>query len=148
MNMANRSSEVLNVSLQGSLEAFPLPDVLGLLAATRKDGELRVQARRVDGRVWVHEGAVVGAEAGESQSLVDALFELLRIDQGTFTFDPGAALPEGKPSPLEPLLAEAQARLAEWRTIAAVVPSLTARVRLADHLPGPRATVTAAQWPA
>ena len=76
------------MSLQGSLEAFPLPDVFGLLAAARKDGELRVQGRRVDGRVWVQEGAVVGAEAAESRSLVDAFFQLLRIEQGTFTRPP------------------------------------------------------------
>src|SRR5437588_100178 len=100
------------VSLQGSLEAFPLPDVLGLLAVSKKSGELRVQGQPGEGRVWMRAGAVANAEAAGARTLVDAVFELLRIERGTFTFDPGAPVPEGKESPLEPLLAEARAELA------------------------------------
>jgi hypothetical protein len=77
---------------------------------------------------------------------VDALFQLLRVDAGSFTFDPHADVPDGKPSDLEPLLAEARARLAEWQEIEAVVPSLAAGVELVDELPSPKVTLSAAQW--
>jgi len=134
------------VSLQGSLEGFPLPDVLALLASTKKQGELRVAGHHGSGRVWVQEGAVVGVEAGDARTPVDALFQLLRVDTGTFTFDPSADPPDGKPTELEPLLTEAQARLTEWRVIEATVPSLAASVELAEELPAPKVTVSATQW--
>jgi len=134
------------VSLQGSLDGFPLPDVLTLLATTKKQGELRVAGQQGAGRVWLAEGAVVGVEAGSVRAPVDALCQLLRVDTGTFTFDPAGEVPDGKPCDLEPLLAEAQSRLAEWRTIEAVVPSLATRVQLTEELPASKVTVSAAQW--
>jgi hypothetical protein len=134
------------VSLQGSLDGFPLPDVLALLASTKKRGELRVAGHQGAGRVWVADGSVVAAESGSVRAPVDVLFRLLRVDAGSFSFDPHADVPAGRPFELEPLLNEAQERLAEWQIIEAVVPSLATPVDLADALPSPKATVTAAQW--
>jgi len=134
------------VSLQGSLDGFPLPDVLALLASTKKRGELRVAGHQGAGRVWMADGAVVGAQSGSTRAPVDVLFQLLRVDTGSFTFDPQADIPPGKPNDLEPLLAEARARLTEWQAIEAVVPSLAAGVELVDELPSPKVTVSAAQW--
>jgi len=134
------------VSLQGSLEGFPLPDVLALLASTKKTGELRVAGHQGAGRVWLSEGAVAGIEADDAKSSVDALFRLLRVETGSFTFDADAKVPDSRPEPLESLLADAQTRLADWRVIEAVVPSLAVGVQLADELPGPKVSVSAAQW--
>lgn len=134
------------MSLQGSLDGFPLPDVLTLLASTKKQGELRVAGHQGAGRVWLAEGAIVGVEAGSVRAPVDALYQLLRVDTGTFTFDPAGEVPDGKPCDFEPLLAEAQARLAEWRVIEAVVPSMTTRVQLTEELPASKVTVSATQW--
>lgn len=134
------------MSLQGSLDGFPLPDVLALLASTKKRGELRVAGHQGAGRVWVADGSIVAAESGSVRAPVDVLFRLLRVDAGSFSFDPHADVPAGKPVELEPLLTEARERLAEWHTIEAVVPSLATPVDLADALPSPKATVTAAQW--
>src|SRR5438874_11329220 len=141
----NCHSEV-GVSLQGSLEGFPLPDVLALLASTKKSGELRVSGHQGSGRVWMTDGAVVAAESGSARAPVDVLFELLRVDTGSFSFDPHADVPAGKPVELALLLAEAEARLDEWRQIEAVVPSLATLVDLVEKLPSPKATVTAPQW--
>src|SRR5438270_11602906 len=112
MNMAKSASEVerRSVSLKGSLDDFPLPDVLALLASTKKRGELRVAGQQAAGRVWMAEGAVVGAESGSAREPVDVLFQLLRVDAGNFSFDPHAEVPAGRPLELEPLLGEAQAR--------------------------------------
>jgi hypothetical protein len=134
------------VSLQGSLDSFPLPDVLALLASTKKRGELRVAGHQGAGRVWLADGAIVAAETGSARRPVDALFQLLRVDSGTFTFDADADVPAGKPHELGPLIAEAEARLAEWQLIEAVVPSLATPIDLADKLPATKVTVTAAQW--
>lgn len=134
------------MTLQGSLDAFALQDVLGLLASTRKSGELRVRGDWSDGRIWVHEGLVVDAEAPRARTIPEAFFELLRIDDGTFSFDAGAGVPDGEGLALEPILEEAQARLTEWRVIEAVVPSLSVPVVLAARAPGSRVTLNAEQW--
>ncbi|MBV9410071.1 MAG: DUF4388 domain-containing protein [Acidimicrobiia bacterium] len=134
------------MSLQGSLEGFPLPDVLALLASTKKRGELRVAGQQAAGRVWMADGAVVSAESGSARGPVEVMFQLLRVESGSFTFDPQADVPDGKPYELEPLLAEAEARLSEWLLIEAIVPSMAAPVALADELPASKVTVTAGQW--
>jgi hypothetical protein len=135
------------VSLHGTLETFALPDVLALLAATKKSGELRVVGGKTDGRVWFDAGAVVGADVGRAVGYVDAVFELLRLDAGKFSFDADkAADAPAEPTSIEPLLAEAQARLAEWRTIEAVIPSVDHAVSLAAEIDDPHVMVTGAQW--
>ncbi len=135
------------MSLHGSLETFALPDVLTLLSSTRKSGELRVVGTRLDGRVWVDNGKVVGSEVGRATTIVDAVFELLRLVEGTFSFEADRAAPSpGDPVTIEPVLAEAQSRLREWRLIEAVVPSLEVVVRMAEQAPDPEVTLRAEQW--
>lgn len=135
------------MSLHGSLETFALPDVLTLLSSTKKSGELRVVGSRLDGRVWVDGGKVVGSDVGRSTTIVDAVFELLRLGEGTFSFEADRAAPSpGDPVTIEPILAEAQSRLREWRLIEAVVPSLDVMVRMAEQAPDTEVLVRADQW--
>jgi hypothetical protein len=134
------------VSLQGSLDAFALPDVLALLASTKKSGELYVRGSRSEGRVWMDQGLVVGGEAPRARTLPEVFFELLRQEEGSFVFDPGAGVPDGEAVAVEPVVRDAQQRLAEWRSIEAVVPSLAVRVRMVAHAPAPEVSVTAEQW--
>ena len=136
-----------SVSLHGSLQTFALPDVLTLLASTKKTGELQVTGARLDGRVWVVSGQLVGAEAGRTTDAVDAVFELLRLTDGDFAFEQDQSAPRpAAPRALEPVVAEAQERLAEWQEIAAVVPSLDAEVRLVADPPTDVVTLPASQW--
>jgi hypothetical protein len=134
--------------LQGSLDDFALPEVLSLLATTRKSGELQVTGDRgTDGRVWLDGGRIVCSEVGTSTDVVDTMFELLRMTSGSFVFSADSTPPSvGEARDVTPLLAEAQSRLDEWRTIEAVVPSLASRVVLAAELAGEDAIVNAAQW--
>ncbi|HVF75051.1 MAG TPA: DUF4388 domain-containing protein [Acidimicrobiales bacterium] len=135
------------MSLHGTLETFALPDVLALLAATKKSGELRVVGGKTDGRVWFDAGAVVGADVGRAVGYVDAVFELLRLETGKFSFDAEkTADAPAEPSSIEPLLAEAQARLAEWRSIEAIIPSVDHAVVLAADISHPHVMVTGPQW--
>jgi hypothetical protein len=134
------------VSLQGSLDAFALPDVLALLASTKKSGELYVRGARSEGRIWMDQGLVVGGEAPRARTLPEVFFELLRQEDGTFVFDAGAGVPDGEAVAVEPVLRDAQHRLSEWRSIEAVVPSLSVRVRMVAHAPAPEVSVTAEQW--
>jgi hypothetical protein len=138
------------VALQGTLDTFALPDVLRLLATTRKTGRLVVRGNRGDGSVWIDSGSVVGANAASlppASTPGEVIFELLRHTEGSFTFDSDATPTEvGAPAEVEPLLLDAERLLAEWRSIEAVVPSLDAWVTLAPELPGAEAVVDASRW--
>ncbi|MGH9151863.1 MAG: DUF4388 domain-containing protein, partial [Acidimicrobiales bacterium] len=135
------------MSLQGTLETIPLPDVLALLSATKKTGELRVTGARGDGRLWLRDGAVVGADVPRAATAADAVFELLRLAGGTFAFDSGVTGPQGGEAlTVDALVAEAQERLGQWRAIEAVVPSLGCTVALAPELTGDDVTVSRDRW--
>ena len=123
------------MALQGSLNDFALPDVLHLLSSTSKSGELHVRGDRGDGHIWLAGGRVICTEAGTSTEAVDTVFELLRLEEGHFLFTVDIE-PERRDEPrdIEPLLAEAEARLKEWRVIEAVVPSLATEVGLVSEL--------------
>ncbi len=135
------------MSLQGTLETIPLPDVLALLAATKKTGELCITGARGDGRLWLDAGKVVGADVPRAATPVDALFELLRLTAGSFTFGAGAP-PAGPGAALavDALLAEAQDRLSAWQAIEAVVPSMACTLRLIPELGPDSVTVSRRQW--
>ncbi|MDQ1423711.1 MAG: resuscitation-promoting factor RpfA, partial [Acidimicrobiaceae bacterium] len=143
------NSEV-NVALQGTLDTFALPDVLRLLASTKKTGRLVIAGNRGTGSVWVDTGAVVGSEATGTMpeaGAVDVLFELLRYADGSFTFETGTTAPDPTPSrAVEPLLVDAERQLVEWREIEAVVPSMDAWISLVADLEGEEILIAADRW--
>jgi hypothetical protein len=124
--------------------------VLRLLAATRKTGRLRLSGTRGTGSVWVEEGAVVDLDAAHAPHATEAheaLFELLRFEEGSFTFDVDVVCEDPRPAAdVEALLADAEAQLAEWRQIEAVVPSLDAWVSLRHQLPAAEVTIDRERW--
>ena len=135
------------MSLQGTLETIPLPDVLALLAATKKTGELRITGARGEGHLWLETGRVIAADVPRAATPVDAVFELLRLSAGSFTF--GAGAPSGapcEPIAVDVLLVEAQQRLRAWQAIEAVVPSMACTLRLTPELAHDSVTVSRQQW--
>jgi len=138
------------VALQGTLDTFALPDVLRLLASTRKTGRLRVTAERGSGSVWLDGGSVVAANASSaktSEPLPLVVFELLRHHQGSFIFEPEVTTPDaGAPVEIDTILRDAERLLAEWLEIEAVVPSLEAFVSLSPTLPRTEMVVDAERW--
>ncbi|MEQ1786033.1 MAG: DUF4388 domain-containing protein, partial [Acidimicrobiales bacterium] len=124
--------------------------MLRLLAATKKTGRLRLTGSRGTGSVWVTSGEVEAIEATHAPHAsepVDALFELLRFEDGAFTFDAEATHDEpGPPTDVEILLAESESLLAEWRDIEAIVPSMDAWVTLRRTLPLPEVAIDQERW--
>lgn len=119
------------MALLGTLADFHVDDILVLLASTRKTGVLVVEGGGRSGRVWVDSGHVVGAQSGSDHDPSAVVFDLLRLDQGRFSFDDGVAPPTlGPPLEAEAVLSEARAKLAEWREIEAVVPTMSSLVAL------------------
>ena len=90
--------------------------------------------------------AIEATHAPHAIEAVGALFELLRFEDGAFTFDAEATHDDPAASDVEILLAQAEALLEEWRAIEAVVPSLDAWVTLRPTLPQAEVTVDQAQW--
>jgi hypothetical protein len=147
LNSADPPAEALGVSLEGTLETIAIPDVLALLSVTSKTGELAVDFPGGRGRLWIDGGRVAGYEVGRSKSLADALFALLRLEEGSFSFteadgEPPNAVP---PADVAPLLEEAESRLAEWPGVKALVPSLDAPLSLSASVAGP-VTLSPEQW--
>lgn len=137
------------MALQGTLETFALPDVLRLLASTKKTGAYRLDGDRGTGRLWLADGQVIAGEF-EGSATTDAnevAFELLRFSDGDFVFDADAA-PDSSSDPIdvESLLSDAEALLTEWKDIERVVPSLDRWVALRAELPADEVTIRADKW--
>ncbi len=146
------------MSLEGSLQTVALPEVLHLLADTSKSGELRISGSRAEGRLWFTGGELSGFQSGRSEQAADALFDLLRMEDGAFVFEAGVDRSEDALRPrsahdqevesadIRPVLEQAEARLVEWGEIVAVVPSLAHRVELAPVAPEGGVVLDAPQW--
>ena len=138
------------MALQGTLETFALPDVLRLLASTKKTGAYRLDGDRGSGCLWLREGQVVGGEITGTTGTGDpneVTFELLRFKDGDFLFDADAEPPESQDAvDVETVLADAEQLLEEWKDIEQVVPSLDRWVALRAELPADEVTIRADTW--
>jgi hypothetical protein len=150
------------MALSGTLDTLSLPELCELLSGTGKTGALHVRAESGQGVLWFTGGQVCGGEAGGQtgpppaggtsdllERLNDVCFELFRYTEGTFEFEPDRrpSWPAERGLEVSGLLAETERRMAEWREIIAVIPSVEARPRLVPEPPasGP-ITLDAAQW--
>jgi hypothetical protein len=150
------------VSLQGTLDTLSLPELCELLAGTAKTGALHIRSEAGQGVLWFTGGQVCAGEAGGQTGppptgmggdlldrLHDVCFELFRYTDGSFEFEAERrpSWPADRGVDVTGLLAETERRMAEWREIIAVIPSIEARPRLVPEPPGGGAiTLDAAQW--
>ena len=149
------------MSLQGTLDTLTLPELCELLSGTNKTGALHIRAESGQGVLWFSAGQVCGGEAGVQtgpppgagndllERLNDVCFELFRYTEGSFEFEPERrpSWPADRGVEVTGLLAETDRRMAEWREIIAVIPSIEARPRLVPEPPaGGPITLDAAQW--
>jgi hypothetical protein len=139
------------VALQGTIDTFPLADVLQLLSASSKTGRLLLDGDRGQMTLWIDNGDVIGGE-GTTPTRDRAellLFEMLRFTDGAFEFDsdldgePGF---EVVPAPLEASLHEALELLESWSAIEAVVPSPAHQVTMTSELQEPTIEIDRATW--
>jgi hypothetical protein len=72
-------------TLRGKLQSISLVDVLQLLHANRKTGELLVTRGKHNGVLYVLNGEVIHAETAKAQG-ESAAFDILEWDQGGFEF--------------------------------------------------------------
>lgn len=189
------------MKLEGSLDAFSLPDIFQLLSFTKKTGGLHLASDGCDGVVFFAGGQVTGASAdssrqplarrligagavddqaletavaaaadGESIGVakalldhgaldggllqqaaadqsVDAVFDLLRWQQGDFAFVVDEVNPDdvGVTLSVERVLADTESRATSWDAVSQVVPSVHAVLAMPVVLPADPA-VTREEW--
>ena len=136
------------MALLGTLAEFNVDDILLLLAGTKKTGVLAVEGGRRAGRIWVDGGHLVGAELADQHDAATVVFELLRLVDGKFAFESGAMPANlGAPQDVQTVLAAARTKLAEWREIERVVPSMASLVALDPTAgDGGSLSISAEEW--
>lgn len=140
------------MALQGTVESFPVIEVVRLLADGGHTGRLTVDGDRGSAVMWVADGSLLGGELGNTHQLdpVRLVTEALRHRTGVFSFDVmplGADVSAGMvAAPLSAVLVDAEARLAEWASIEQVIPTVAHRLRLSSALPVESVTLDRQQW--
>lgn len=73
--------------VSGSLKEMSLPDVVQILAAGRKSGQLMIRSGAKSGAVYFAEGQILDASFGSAGG-EEAFYAMLAIDDGEFELDP------------------------------------------------------------
>ena len=121
------------MALQGTIDSFPVVDVLGMLSSSSKTGCLELVGDRGRSRVWVHDGRIVGGEVEQhpTSDAADVVFEFLLNESGSFEFVTDASAPEENlDSGIEEAVAEAERMVQEWSEVREVVPDTSMVVTL------------------
>lgn len=141
------------MALQGTIDAFPLTDVLHLLSTSARSGRFELEGDRGSAALCIEGGSVVGGApvtSGAAPATAASLvFDMLRFSDGAFVFDVVAAEPGDvvvDPVPLAECLDAARAMAEEWAAVAAVVPSPAHVVSLNPTLPGGTVTLDERTW--
>jgi len=132
--------------LTGSLEQWPLPELLNMLGSSRQSGRVEIEDSRLQGSVFLQEGRLVHATTA-AETGIDALTSLFGLDSGTFTFEPRVPSPATSLSqPLEALIAEVSRAATERETIRKVISSAAVLPRLTPELPSAPVTLQPNEW--
>ena len=141
------------MALQGTIDDFPLTDVLSLLASSSRSGRLLLDGDRGSATLVIDQGHVVGGGPGHAAADAPALvFELLRHREGAFGFEAVEPVVDPlrevdvDPRPVAGCLEDAGQLLERWQAIEAVVPSSSCLVRLVPELPGDSIELDAKDW--
>ncbi len=143
--------------LHGTFDVLGFADVLELLAGKAATGRLHVRSRSIGANVYLEDGLLVGADVGEhvNTSTVDVrsrleevCFELLAAGRGSFEFftDTTGMGPPTMRLEVDEVLDRAHQRLAEWREIQKVIPSLDLHPSVVADLEGDQVTLSREQW--
>ncbi len=147
------------MALQGTIDTFELPDVLRLLATSRKTGCLTVDGDRGVGQIWVEDGELVGSrlDLGDhpstgSTEITEGIFQVLRFVSGDFTFvadDDGAdKVPSSSSGSanVDDTISSSSAMLDELAGINEQVPGIESWATLRPELDADGVTLGSEQW--
>jgi hypothetical protein len=146
------------MSLTGTFDALDFAEVLELLARRSCTGRLSVRAGSVHATVHLEDGCAAGVEVGGTgwrdqgrhwrMSLEEVCFQILRVGRGSFEFQPTDRRegPSKGSARLTEVVEAAQKRLALWREVESVIPSMSVVPHLSEGLLADSMTVNQDQW--
>jgi hypothetical protein len=127
-------------SMTGSISEIPLPDLLQLLANSKKNGVLTLRSDRGTGRVYLREGQIYYASIDDNFAIAPrkAFFRILGWTNGTFELEPPSdhLVTEEITESTMALLLEAVRHLDEVRQVESKLPPPTAQLSVPMQLPG------------
>ncbi len=144
--------------LQGTFDVLDFSSVLELMSTRKMTGRLHVRSRSFAANLFLVDGQIVGADQSEHQAAAvsgdvptkvqEIFFELLGTDRGTFEFQPGKlGAPTGDTlMEVSEAMERARQRLAEWRELQVLIPSLDAQPHLVSELDPGQVTLDREQW--
>jgi hypothetical protein len=126
-------------AMAGKLEEVPLPDLVQLIASSRKSGVLLLKHDEDECRIDLREGKLAGCRFASAPAVADkkAFWRVLAWERGTFELIPPVAppLPAALDEDVGPLLMDGIRQLDEWRAASSRIPRLEAKVEVAQPLP-------------
>lgn len=140
------------MALQGTIESFPIIDVLRLLNGAGHAGLLTVVGERGRAEMWLHDGTLLGGRFNGREQL-DAstlVVQVLRNSTGEFIFEnqivPSEVRGAMPSASIADAVAAAEVSLAEWHSIEKVIPSTSHRLRLSTALKVEQVSLDRQQW--
>lgn len=146
------------MSLSGTFDAPDLAELLALLDHRACTGRLSIRAGSMHATIRLEGGCAVGAEvsgaiwrdAGRDwrSSLGEAFLQVLRVGRGSFEFQPADPVETRSDHrvKLPEAAAAAHERLALWREVDAVIPSMGAIPQLAEGMLPESMSIDQQQW--
>ncbi|SRR5579875_3774113 len=144
--------------LQGTFDVLDFSSLLELMSSRKMTGRLHVRSRSFTANLFLVDGQIVGADQSEHQAAAvsgdvptkvqEIFFELLGTDRGSFEFQPGKlGAPVGETNmEVSEAMEQARRRLAEWRELQLLIPSLDVQPRLVSELDPGQVTLDRDQW--
>lgn len=146
------------MSLTGSFDGRDFAEIIGLLSRRSCTGRLVVRSGSLHASIRLAEGNAVGLDVHNLHRrdegvdwqgrLADVCFEVLRSGRGTFEFlsDEGLDIGDGPRVRLGAIVTAAKRRLAQWREIESVIPSLNSVPVLSEGLRSEEMVVNQQAW--
>ena len=135
-------------SLRGSLDDFPVDEVLHFLDAAGRPGRLVVEGSLPADLLVGGSSLACPEEELDRTTVVELLFHLLLVGDGPFTFTPADDVDVTGGWPLVAVVEEVRARADRWRVLSRALPSLDVVVRLLPCQASAPVTLPAGTWDA
>ncbi len=137
------------MSVHGTLDSFPVEEMFRFMSDTGRSGVLRIDGEGEWVRLWIEDGACVGAEldAVPLDEPILAVVAALRFPNGRFEIL-GADVPPRRleRSRLSEVLVDARELVSEWEVIEAVIPTRRHVVRPVSIPPVGRVVLDPVGW--